>query len=211
MLDGVGKGRRGRGPDGRIVVGAFVHHVGKLAVPHRILGKAGPLSPEEWEVVKSHVTMGVDILARCQGCGWMHEAIEVVRFHHERFDGSGYSSGIAGRQIPLNARIFAIVDVFDALTSPRPYKDRLPFGRAMKTMRAERNRYFDPDLFDSFREVARRLYDRYADEDDEALDRDLDGVIARYFADDSLGGPAPGCVAACGSASPASVMAEGLT
>ena len=103
-----------------LVVGAFVHDVGKIAVPDHILGKAGPLSPEEWEVMKSHVTMGVDILARCQGCGWMQEAIEVVRFHHERFDGSGYPSGIAGRQIPLNARIFAIVDVFDALTSPRP-------------------------------------------------------------------------------------------
>ena len=81
----------------------------------------------------------------------------------------------------------------------------------MEMMSAQRNRHFDPDLLDRFCEVARRLYDRYADEEDEALDRDLDGVIARYFADDSLGGPAPGCMAACGSASPASVMAEGLT
>ncbi len=194
-----------------LIIGAFVHDVGKIAVPDRILRKAGPLSPEEWEEMKSHVTMGVDILARCQGCGWMHEAIEVVRFHHERFDGSGYPSGIAGRQIPLNARIFAIVDVFDALTSPRPYKDRIPFDRAMETMSAQRNLHFDPDLLDRFCEVARRLYDRYADEDDETLDHDLDEVIARYFADDSLGGPAPGCVAACGSASRASATAEGLT
>lgn len=194
-----------------LITGAFVHDVGKIAVPDRILRKAGPLSPEEWEAMKSHVTMGVDILARCQGCGWMHEAIEVVQFHHERFDGSGYPSGIAGRQIPLNARIFAIIDVFDALTSPRPYKERIPFGHAMETMRAQRNRHFDPDLFDSFCEVARRLYDRYADEDDETLDRDLDGVIARYFADDSLGGPAPGCAAACGSAFRASATAEGMT
>jgi len=192
-----------------LIVGAFVHDVGKIAVPDRILRKAGPLSPEEWEVMKSHVTMGVDILARCQGCGWMHEAIEVVGYHHERFDGSGYPSGIAGRQIPLSARIFAIVDVFDALTSARPYKDRIPFGRAIKTMRAQRNRHFDPDLLDRFCEVARRLYDRYADEDDETLDRELDHVIARYFADSSLDSPMPGCMSSCEAGSAASGLAGG--
>lgn len=194
-----------------LIMGAFLHDVGKIAVPDRVLLKAGPLSPDEWEVMKTHVASGVEILARCQGCGWLRDAIEVVRFHHERFDGSGYPSGCAGREIPLDARIFAIADVFDALTSPRPYKDRIPFDRAMETMSAQRNRHFDPDLFDSFCEIARRLYDRYADEDDETVDHDLDEVIARYFADDSLGGPAPGCVAACGSASRASATAEGLT
>ena len=193
-----------------LVMGAFLHDVGKIAVPDRILLKAGPLSPDEWEVMKTHVANGVEILARCQGCGWLRDAIEVVRFHHERFDGTGYPSGCAALAIPLNARIFAIADVFDALTSKRPYKDRIPFGRAVKTMRAQRNRHFDPDLFDGFCEVARKLYDRYADEDDETLDCDLDEVIAHYFADGSPGGPVRDCVAVCGSASRASGAAEGL-
>ena len=193
-----------------LVMGAFLHDVGKIAVPDRILLKAGPLSADEWQVMKTHVASGVEILARCQGCGWLRDAIEVVRFHHERFDGTGYPSGCAGQAIPLNARIFAIADVFDALTSKRPYKDRIPFGRAMETMRAQRNRHFDPDLFDIFVEVARRLYDRYADEDDETMNFDLDEVIAHYFADGSLVGPVPGCVAVCGSASRASGAAESL-
>lgn len=187
-----------------LIMGAFLHDVGKIAVPDRILLKAGPLSPEEWEAMKSHVTMGVEILAKCKGCGWMHEAIEVVRFHHERFDGTGYPSGRAALAIPLNARIFAIADVFDALTSARPYKDRIPFGPAVMEMRSQRNRHFDPDLLDAFCEVARELYDRYADEDDETLARDVDRVIARYFADRSLDNPKPGCMSSRGLNSGAS-------
>jgi putative nucleotidyltransferase with HDIG domain len=180
-----------------LIMGAFLHDVGKIAVPDRILLKAGSLSPEEWELMKSHVTMGVEILAKCKGCGWMHEAIEVVRFHHERFDGTGYPSGCAALAIPLNARIFSIADVFDALASARPYKDRIPFGHAMKEMGAQRNRHFDPDLFDAFCEVARELYDRYADEDDETLASEVDHVIARYFADGTLDNPMPGCMSSC--------------
>ncbi len=192
-----------------LVVGAFVHDVGKIAVPDRILRKAGPLSPEEWQVMRSHVDLGVDILAKCQGCGWMHDAIEVVRFHHERFDGSGYPTGCAGGEIPLNARIFAIADVFDALTCERPYKTRMPFSRAMQTMRAERNRHFDPDLFDLFGRIAERLHDRYADEDDEALDRDLDQVIAKYFVDGFFERPSPGCTSNCSAETAAPPLTGG--
>lgn len=176
-----------------LIVGALVHDVGKIAVPDRILRKAGPLSAEEWEVMKSHVQEGVEILVRCDGCGWMHAAIDVVRFHHERFDGFGYPSGRPGHEIPLNARIFAIVDVFDALTSTRPYKERFPFDRAMETMRDQRNRHFDPDLFDSFSNIAQELYDSYSAEADEALDCELDQLMARYCANRSLHTPMPGC------------------
>lgn len=183
-----------------LIMGAFLHDVGKIAVPDRILLKAGPLSPEEWVVMQTHVASGVEILTKCQGCAWLRDAIEVVKFHHERFDGTGYPARCAALVIPLNARVFAIADVFDALTSNRPYRDRIPFSRAMKEMRAQRGRHFDPDLFDAFGEVARELYDRYADERDDMLDRDLNKVIARYFADDAVGDPISGCVAARGCA-----------
>lgn len=178
----------------RLMVGAFVHDVGKIAVPDRILRKEGPLSSEEWEIMKSHVLKGVEILVRCDGCGWMHAAIEVVRFHHERFDGSGYPSGCAGDDIPLNARIFAIADVFDALTTARPYKTQLSFDHAIRTMSALRNLHFDPRILDIFVRIAPGLYDRYWGEADAALERRLDGLIARYYAKSLPETFMPGCM-----------------
>lgn len=137
----------GRSPIQHLIQGAFLHDVGKIAIPDAILLKPGRLTGEEFEIMKSHVRHGLDIVGRSR---WLSPATEVIGCHHEKFDGSGYPRGLAGRQIPLSARIFTIVDVYDALTSKRPYKDALPPSMAYSMMVKERGRHFDPLILDRF-------------------------------------------------------------
>jgi HD-GYP domain-containing protein (c-di-GMP phosphodiesterase class II) len=104
----------------------------------------------------------------------------VVRCHHEKYDGSGYNGGLSREQIPLVARIFAIADVFDALTSRRPYKEPMAVAEAMRTLREGRGAHFDPDLLDAFEPVAEALY-REATESDARARRCLDMIVDLYF------------------------------
>jgi putative two-component system response regulator len=126
-----------------------LHDVGKVAVPDSILLKRGKLTPEEFEVIKGHAETGFQMLA-----GSAAEVVQlgalIARTHHERWDGSGYPRGLAGEDIPLEGRIAAVADVFDALTSDRVYRSALPVQSAFKMMREERNRHFDPDMLDVF-------------------------------------------------------------
>lgn len=129
--------------------GAILHDVGKLGIPDRILLKPGSLTQEEWEVMKKHPIIGADFLERSllrllDGVG------RVVLYHHERWDGNGYPSGLKGEQIPLFARIIAIADVFDALTSDRPYRRALSSEEAFEVIANGRGAQFDPDLVDLF-------------------------------------------------------------
>lgn len=110
-----------------VIAGAFLHDVGKIGIGDSILLKPGKLTDEEFTAMKTHVRLGTDIVARSS---WLDSAREVIEFHHERFDGNGYLRGLKGESIPLAARLFAIVDVFDALTSRRPYKAPFPTGRS---------------------------------------------------------------------------------
>ncbi|MEK7877141.1 MAG: HD domain-containing phosphohydrolase, partial [Pseudomonadota bacterium] len=126
-----------------LIAGAFLHDAGKIGVSDTILLKPGPLTPVEMESIRRHVSLGVGIVANS---GWLRGARDVVEFHHERFDGSGYLKGFADGAIPLGARIFAIIDVFDALTSRRPYKEPLPFDEAMAILERGRGTHFDPPL-----------------------------------------------------------------
>ncbi|HET8755026.1 MAG TPA: CHASE2 domain-containing protein [Solirubrobacteraceae bacterium] len=122
-----------------------MHDVGKIAIPDAILGKPGPLTDAEWEVMKSHTTIGADLLAGSRSpLVQMGEVI--ARTHHERWDGSGYPAGLAGEDIPLVGRICAVCDVFDALTSPRPYKHAWRVDEALAEIAAESGRHFDPRL-----------------------------------------------------------------
>jgi diguanylate cyclase (GGDEF)-like protein/putative nucleotidyltransferase with HDIG domain len=133
-----------------IRVGSLTHDVGKLAVPDTILAKSGRLSPEEFERVKTHVQVGVRILEPVQ---FPWPVVEVVRTHHERWDGLGYPHGLAGEAIPLGGRIVAIADVFDALTAPRPYRSALGFDEAHSIIRAGSGTQFDPRLVEAFSEI----------------------------------------------------------
>jgi HD-GYP domain-containing protein (c-di-GMP phosphodiesterase class II) len=161
-----------------LIRGAFLHDVGKIAIPDHILLKPGSLSPDEFEVMKSHVRHGTDIVAQSR---WLAPAVEVISGHHEKFDGNGYPQGLTGEDIPLLARIFAIADVFDALTSKRPYKLALPLDLALNLLAEEREQHFDPELLDRFLDRADELYAHYGSGTDRDIRRELAVELKRYF------------------------------
>lgn len=128
--------------------GAYLHDIGKIALPDRILFKPGRLTREEYELVRSHVDTGVEMLAELPFLP--DGARRLVRHHHERWNGTGYPNGLTGQEIPLLARVFGTVDVFDALCSQRPYKPAWPRARALETVRGGAGREFDPQVVEAF-------------------------------------------------------------
>ncbi len=128
---------------------APMHDVGKIGIPDRILQKPGPLDPDEWKIMQSHVTIGAEIIGEHEG-GMLALAGQIALTHHEKYDGSGYPRGLRGDEIPLVGRIVAIADVFDALTSKRPYKKAWTEDEALSFLREQRGRHFDPALVDLF-------------------------------------------------------------
>lgn len=161
-----------------LIKGAFLHDVGKIAISDTILLKAGKLSDEEFSIMKTHVGHGDDIIA---GYPWLKDAGDVVRCHHERFDGSGYPCRMAGEDIPRNARIFAVADVFDAITSRRPYKEPFSFEVSVKIIQDAQGSHFDPVIVWVFRECAEKLYQEICTEDEALLHTKLEECIGRYF------------------------------
>src|SRR5260370_27733642 len=107
-----------------IAMGAWLHDIGKLAIPDAILLKPGPLTDEEREIMQRHSQIGYDLV---KGIPFLADAAEIIFGHHERWDGSGYPRGLKREEIPIGARIFAVSDTFDAMTSDRPYRRALPF------------------------------------------------------------------------------------
>ncbi len=134
-------------------IGALLHDVGKLIVPADVLNKADRLTEEEWQLMRSHTTAGVELLADIE---FPWDVRPIVESHHERWDGRGYPHGIGGEEIPLTARVLCIADVYDALTSQRSYKQAFSHDDAMEIMRGDVGRAFDPGLFTSFEEIVRR-------------------------------------------------------
>jgi putative nucleotidyltransferase with HDIG domain len=124
---------------------ALLHDIGKLAVPEQILSKPGRLTPEEFEKMKIHPLVGAEILNRVQ---FPYPVVPIVRSHHEKWDGTGYPDSLKGEAIPVGARILAVVDCFDALTSERPYRRAMSPEEAMKHLRMERGKSFDPRAVD---------------------------------------------------------------
>ncbi len=161
-----------------LIKGSFLHDVGKIAISDRILLKPGILTAEEREVMKTHVHHGVDIIDHYN---WLKDAADVVRYHHEKFDGSGYETGLKGQGIPISARIFTLADVFDALTSRRPYKEPYTPEAAMQILQEGKGSSFDPMLVEAFAEIAGSLYEEISGAEDSILEDKLDELIARYF------------------------------
>jgi putative two-component system response regulator len=128
---------------------APMHDVGKIGIPDRILQKAGPLDPDEWKVMQSHATIGAEIIGE-HGDGMLKLAYEIAMTHHEKYDGGGYPNGLMGDAIPLAGRIVAIADVFDALTSIRPYKRAWSEEDAVDYLVQQKGKHFDPALVDLF-------------------------------------------------------------
>lgn len=130
---------------------ALLHDIGKIGVPDHILLKPGPLTETEWGVMRRHPEIGHRILASVPS---LEETSTVVLTHHEHYDGSGYPKGIKGDQIPLGARVFAVADAYDALTSSRPYRETANVEDALRIIKNERGKYFDPLVVDAFLDMA---------------------------------------------------------
>ena len=132
-----------------ILYAAPMHDIGKIGIPDKILLKPGKLDANEWEIMKKHTTIGADIL-KGSNIGFMRMGEMIALTHHEKWDGSGYPCGISGRKIPLAGRIVALADVFDAMTSKRPYKDAFSIEKSNRIILQERGKHFDPDVVDTF-------------------------------------------------------------
>ncbi len=127
--------------------GALLHDIGKLAIPDSILSKPGKLTSEEWNTMRGHVQIGYDLVSRIP---FLRDAAVLVLSHHERYDGTGYPRGLQGEQIPLSARIFAVADAFDAMTSPRPYQATRLVSQAIEEIALKTGRQFDPQVVQTF-------------------------------------------------------------
>jgi putative nucleotidyltransferase with HDIG domain len=161
-----------------LLAGAFLHDVGKIGIRDPILLKPDKLNPAEYEIMKTHVSLGVEIVKKSS---WLFNAKDVVEFHHEKYDGSGYLQGLQGEQIPINARIFSIVDVFDALTSKRPYKQAWSLNEAIATLANGSGKHFDPELVKIFAKIAPELYQEVCELDANQLEMLLNPIIGPYF------------------------------
>jgi putative two-component system response regulator len=128
---------------------APMHDIGKIGIPDRILQKPGPLDANEWAIMKTHPSIGADIIG-VHDHGLLAMARNIALTHHEKWDGSGYPAGLAGTAIPLEGRIVAITDVFDALTTVRPYKGAWPLEKVIPWLQEQRGKHFDPELIDLF-------------------------------------------------------------
>ncbi|WP_456396923.1 HD domain-containing phosphohydrolase [Desulfurobacterium sp.] len=143
-----------------IYLASPLHDIGKIAIPESILGKKGKLTPEEWEIMKKHTIFGVEILKGTK-IPLLKFASKIALYHHEKWNGKGYPEGLKEKEIPLEARITAIADVFDALTSVRPYKKAFSFEEAIKIVKSEKGKSFDPELLDVFIENENKVREIY--------------------------------------------------
>lgn len=134
-----------------IEFGFLLHDVGKVGIPDAILFKPGPLSREEFSLIARHPVLGSEIL---RDVAFLGEGTLVVRHHHERWDGSGYPAGLAGTDIPLPARVFAVADALDAITTDRPYRLAAGFAAAREEIRSKAGSQFDPDVVAAYEAIA---------------------------------------------------------
>lgn len=161
-----------------LLAGALLHDIGKVAIPDRILLKPGKLSAEEMAIMRRHSDLGAMLLEELPA---FHGAIPVVRHHHERYDGTGYPGGLAGEDIPLIARAFALVDVLDALVSERPYKQGLSLAEAVGYLQAGAGLHFDPQLGPRFCALLPTLIPQYGSLPEDKLKQHLAEMRLRHF------------------------------
>jgi len=166
----------------RLIKGAFLHDVGKIGVRDAVLLKPGKLTDREYAIMQEHVPPGLDIVTRPR---WLRDALDVVGGHHEKYAGDGYHQGLRGEEIPITARIFAVADVFDALTSKRPYKEPFSYQETMDILEEGRRTHFDPGVLDAFTSIAPGLHAELAGREDQGLKDALEVVIQRYFSADA--------------------------
>lgn len=140
-----------------ITKAAPLHDIGKVGIPDHILLKPGKLTEDEWQIMRTHTTLGAEAIQRAiqdetdqSAFDFLHVAIKIACYHHEKWDGSGYPEGLKGEDIPLPARLMALADVFDALINRRCYKDSMSAQQAVEIILADKGKHFDPDIVDAF-------------------------------------------------------------
>jgi putative nucleotidyltransferase with HDIG domain len=131
----------------RIRTAALLHDIGKVSIPDLLLAKSEPLSAEDWELIHAHPNLGVAILQHVDS---LRDCLAAVQYHHERYDGTGYPAGLKGDNIPLDARILAVADSYDAMTSPRPYRSALSPEEAIEEVRRGAGTQFDSEVVRAF-------------------------------------------------------------
>lgn len=161
-----------------LIVGSFLHDIGKIAIPDAVLLKPGKLTDEEFDLMRTHVHQGEEIIGSIEALG---PASEVVCAHHEKWDGSGYPRGLKGVGIPLSARIFAVADVYDALSSRRPYKAPMAFDDVMAILQQGRGHHFDPGVMQVFEPMASEIFQRLSAADETQCRQLLQTQLERYF------------------------------
>lgn len=157
----------------RLFKSAPLHDIGKVGIPDHILLKPGHFTPEEFEIMKTHTTLGYEAIAHAEeqlgmSVEFLEMAKDIALSHQEKWDGSGYPQGLAGDVIPLSARLMAVADVYDALISSRVYKEGMSHEKAVQIMREGRGTHFDADMIDAFVEIQHEFQEiakRYADSD----------------------------------------------
>ncbi|MCG6930792.1 MAG: HD domain-containing protein [Desulfofustis sp.] len=158
--------------------GAFLHDIGMLDLHSQTVLRRGPLTPEERSAMQEHPKKGAALIKPCR---WLKQSRDIIRCHHENYDGSGYPAGLSHEQIPFSARIFAIVDAFDALTTKRPYRDPLDVDKAVERLESKSGTQFDPVLLAAFIEIAPKLREVVSNLEGKALERELSGVLKKYI------------------------------
>ena len=161
-----------------LMKGAFLHDVGKIGVSDNILLKKGSLTDEEWKIMKSHPHFGLHLI---KDIPWFSDALDVIFHHHERFDGTGYPHQLKTDAIPLNARIFSIIDVFDALLAQRPYKKPFSTQKAIEIIKEESGSHFDPEIVKEFLKFAPDFAKIIRDEKFEELQKKLEQRRKQIF------------------------------
>jgi putative nucleotidyltransferase with HDIG domain len=161
-----------------IILGAYLHDIGKIGIPDHILLKPGRLSDEEFELMKSHVERGLEIVRHVT---WLSKAGRVIAGHHEKYDGSGYPKGLRGSAIPLEARIFSVADVFDALCSRRPYKEPMTLDASLAYLKSHAGTHFDPEIVTVFIRIAPEIYRETLNRSEEELERMLQKEAEPYI------------------------------
>ncbi|MGD8783583.1 MAG: response regulator [Thioalkalispiraceae bacterium] len=144
---------------------APMHDIGKIGIPDHILLKPGKLSPDEWTIMQTHTSLGYEILSGSSS-EFMQMGASIALFHHEKFNGQGYPQGVAEDEIPIEARIVAVADVFDALTSIRPYKKAWTIQSAFEYLQTQAGLHFDPQCIEAFmdmRDEVEKIYNEYLD------------------------------------------------
>ena len=163
-----------------LIKGAFLHDIGKIAISDNILLKPGSFTKDEFEIMKTHVTHGVDII---KDVPWLKDAKKVILYHHEKVDGSGYPNGVEKNEIPIESRIFAVADVFDALSSKRPYKEAFDIYKSFSILKSDSNTHFDKDVVDAFELIYEKVYYDISGKNSDELKRMFEQLLKPYFVD----------------------------